>query len=1097
MRIAKSPLVVILVATFFSALSFAAQPDRIAGAIDSSNMVRLSRSLHPAAKQEFDRGPVSAAFKLSYVTVVMSPSASQQAALNQLLAQQQDPTSANFRKWLTPAQYADRFGLSQRDIDRVTTWLKSQGFTVLSVGGGRNSVTFSGTAAQVQRAFRTEIHRYNVNGEQHFANSTPLMVPAALNGVVRTIRGVHDFRMKPANHAKSFRANVDGVRADYYDGNFIFPNFLSPADIATIYDFPSSLTGTGQKLAVVGQTDIFLADINDFRSGFGLSTIPTSGSGSCTVNGNGLIVSPCTTTSFAYVLLGSDPGAPSANDIGGADLDVEWSGAAAPGAQIIFVNGETADGVNDALAAVINPPSGPPLAPVITMSYGACEAHAADLETELQQGNVEGVTIMNSSGDTGAAACDYNPPNNNPPFTGAVGGAAVNYPASSPEVTGVGGTGITLANDSYPSPSAYWNAANGTNGGSAVSYIPEIAWNDNEELGSFCNGITGVSFCDPTGGVKVTNAQTFQEDYWISIGGGGASNCWTETGGGVCQAGFAQPTWQQGLTVSGAPANVRWVPDVSLFASPNFPGFIYCTPQDPGSGNYTSTCVNGIFTAVDTYNSLVGGTSASSPVFAGIVTLINEHVNGTGSSGLGNINSTLYTLAKTPSNGAFHKVTSGDNKVYCASGQPSAQPAALRCPTSGTLVVGYSASNADATTGYNLVTGLGSVDVNKLLLAWPAALPPTTTTVAASPSSTHEGVSVTLTATVSPATATGTVTFFSNSTSLGNGTLSSGTATLMTTALPQGTDDVTANYNGDLSDAGSTSSAVPVTVGPAFTLGISPTSTTVAAGHTAPTSGSIAITLTPSSGYNQQTTFTCTGLPSGASCSFNPNPVTPDGTHNISTSMQIATVAGMASGTTAVTVSGTNGGTITHTVPSFSLTVNTTDQSFTLAPQNANYAVSQGSSVTAILTLTPTNGFNSPVTYTCADSVSESGCTPPVGATTTTSPQFTITTTRATGALHSPFDRGMKIFYAVFMPGLLGIVFTLGSRKRSLRGMRLLGLIVVLGFSTLWLGSCGGSNGSSNKDPGTPLGQHTVTVNATTGGANPVTATTMITFTVN
>jgi len=91
----------------------------------------------------------------------------------------------------------------------------------------------------------------------------------------------------------------------------------------------------------------------------------------------------------------------------------------------------------------------------------------------------------------------------------------------------------------------------------------------------------------------------------------------------------------------------------------------------------------------------------------------------------------------------------------------------------------------------------------------------------------------------------------------------------------------------------------------------------------------------------------------------------------------------------------------------------------------------------------------------------------------------------------------MKIFYAVFMPGLLGIVFTLGSRKRSLRGMRLLGLIVVLGFSTLWLGSCGGSNGSSNKDPGTPLGQHTVTVNATTGGANPVTATTMITFTVN
>jgi hypothetical protein len=1093
MRIVKSPFVVILLATLFSAVSFAAQADRIA-TIDSSNMVRVSKSLHPQAKQEFDRGLVSASFKLSYVTLVMSPSASQQAALNQLLAQQQDPSSPNFRKWLTPAQYADRFGLSQRDIDRVSGWLKSQGFRVLSVGGGRNSVTFSGTAAQVQKAFRTEIHHYDVNGEQHFANATPLMIPATLNGVVATIRGVHDFRMKPANHAKSFRADLSAVRGDYYDSAF-GANFLAPGDIATIYDFPSSLTGTGQKLAVVGQTDIFLADINDFRSGFGLSTIPT-GSGGCTVNGIGLIISPCTTTNFAYVLLGTDPGAPSANDIGEADLDVEWSGAAAPGAQIIFVNGETAGGVNDALAAAINPPSGPPLAPVVTMSYGLCEAFVTDdLETELQQGNAEGVTIMNSSGDTGAAACDYSPPNNTRPFTGAVGGVSVNYPASSPEVTGVGGSAITLANDTS---STYWNTGNGGTGGSAKSYIPEIGWNDNEALGAFCASNPSVSFCNPGSPyVKVTNAQTFQEDYWVSIGGGGASNCWTETGGGVCQAGFAQPTWQGGLTVSGAPTGVRWVPDVTLFASPNFPGFIYCTPQDPGSGNYTSTCASGISAAVETYNSLVGGTSASAPVFAGIVTLINEHVNGTSSSGLGNINSTLYTLAKTPSNGAFHKITSGDNKVYCASGQPSAQPAALRCPTSGTLVVGYSASNADATTGYNLVTGLGSVDVSKLLQAWPAVLPPTTTTVSASPSSTHEGLSVTLTATVSPSTATGTVTFFANSTSLGNGTLSSGTATLMTTALPQGTDDVTANYNGDLSNAGSTSTAVPVTVGPAFALTISPTTTTIAAGHTAPTSGSIAITLAPSSGYNQQTTFSCSGLPTGASCSFNPNPVTPDGTHNISTSMQIATVAGMASGTTAVTVTGTNGGTITHTVPSFSLTVNATDQSFTLAPQNPNYEVSQGTSVTAILALTPTNGFNSPVTYTCSDTVSESGCTPPVGPTTTLSPQFNITTTRATGALHNPFDRGMKLFYAVFMPGLLGIVFTLGSRKRSLRGMRLLGLIMVLGFSTLWLGSCGGSNGSSNKDPGTPLGQHTVTVNATTGGANPVTATTTITFTVN
>src|SRR5450755_327537 len=353
MRIVKSLVPALLLASLFSSLSYAVSPDRIAGVIDSSHAVPLTKSLHPKARIEFDRGAVEPSFKLNYMTLVTTPSAAQQRALNQLLVAQQDPTSPSYHRWLTPSQYADRFGLSQTDIDRVTSWLKAQGFTVLSVGGGRNAIVFSGTADQVQRAFNSEIHRYEVDGESHIANSTPVTIPTALSGVVTSVRGLHDFRMQPSNRSRFSRLQRDGFHPNFVDLNFIFPSFLAPADIATIYDIKplynaaTPIDGTGQKIAVVGQTDIFLADINDFRSGFGLT--PISG---CTMTTTGAIglITACNTSNFKYVLIGTDPLLPG-QDIGEADLDVEWSGAVAPKAQIIFVNSETNNGVDDALAA--------------------------------------------------------------------------------------------------------------------------------------------------------------------------------------------------------------------------------------------------------------------------------------------------------------------------------------------------------------------------------------------------------------------------------------------------------------------------------------------------------------------------------------------------------------------------------------------------------------------------------------------------------------------------------------------------------------------------------------------------------------------------
>jgi subtilase family serine protease len=1110
-----------------STVCFAAQPDRIAGVIDSSSRVELPRSVHPRAQAQFDQGPVDPAMKLASITLFTAPSATQQAALNLLLAQQQDRKSPNYHKWLTPAQFADRFGLSPNDIGKLTAWLKSAGFAIQNVGGGRNAVTFSGTAAQVQSAFGTEIHTYAVGGKEHFANSSPVMIPAALSRVAASVMGLHDFLPRPVNRGGSYEA-MGRMRPDYYDANFA-ANFIAPGDVATIYDInplynaATPIDGTGQKLAIIGQTDVYLADIADFRTGFSLN--PITG---CTTNSSGVITA-CNSPNFQYVAIGTDPGVVyPCGDLGEADLDIEWSGAVARNAQIVFVNAPflwnsnctagSGGGVNLALTSAIDPASGPPLAPVISMSYGICELEAEDLETVLQQGNAEGVTILNSSDDIGSAGCDFNPPNNNQPFLGATGGLAVSYPASSPEVTGVGGTEISIANDAQ-APSTYWSTTTGTTGGSATEYIPEIPWNDDEELATYCASNTTNSFCSQGGSTRVTGwvpltasatAAQVQEDIWISMGGGGASNCWTESNANVCQAGFAQPTWQQSLSVAGAPAGVRYVPDVSLIGSPNFPGYIYCTQiSELGETGTGSSCgtggAAGITNSVNTYQALVGGTSVSSPVFAGIVTLLNQYLQGPSSAGLGNINSELYTLAATPANTMFHPVTTGDNNVYCQKNQPANQPTALQCPASG--VMGYSAAHFDATTKYNLVNGLGSVDVNNLAVAWAATRTATTTAISTSSGNANLGDNVMFTATVTPFTATGSVSFYNNSstTALGAATISGGTATFSTTALPVGTDSVTAAYDGSGTQSGSTSPApaVVTVTAPDFMLtagNLIPS--TIPAGQSA----TVTLTVAPVVG-SATITFTsgsCAGLPTGATCSFNPSMVTFGGVSGTGmTVMTVSTLANMTVPLTVqnITVTGTTSG-VSHSVP-VSLTITATNQTFTLTARTTTFSVAPGAAAPVQIAVTGTNGFiissssstALPLTYTCSTGLPSAAIcnfSPGQGSgISNTAVTLSIATSAPITQLHPPFG-GSRIFYALMLPGLFGIVLTAGSRRR---GSRLLGLVVVLGFSTLWLGSCGGSS-SSQKNPGTPAGTYSVVVTATTAGPNMLTPTTPLTITL-
>jgi uncharacterized protein (TIGR03437 family) len=664
------------------------------------------------AQPRFDMGPVEPAFRLSYITLMLKKTDAQQAALEQLLEEQQNPASPNYHDWLTPEQYADRFGLSQHDLDKISAWLQSEGFTVEYVARGRNWLAFSGTAGQVRATFHTEIHRYRVDGEMHFAAAAEPSVPAWLEPVVAGFLGLDDFYPKAPRHPVPANTSSTGTHT------------LVPDDIATIYDitklYQAGFDGTGQKIVVVGQSAIDFADIQGFRTKYNLPAVSLQ-----------IIRNPTS----------SDPGIDS-KSLPEADIDLEWAGAVAQNATLIYVYGTSADSA--ALYAIDNN-----LAPVVTESFGDCEAKRTSFlssyRTEAQKANTLGITWLASTGDTGAAACDYG-------ASVATQGLAVNFPASIPEVTAVGGTEFNEGSGTY------WNTTNGSNGGSAISYIPEMAWND-----------TAVSVAAGHG---------------LVAAGGGVSSF------------YPKPAWQTG---SGVPAdNARDLPDVSLDGA---------NDHDP-----YNVLTGGAW-------KLFGGTSVSTPAFAGMVALLNHYLVANkvqSKPGVGNINPTLYHLAQSAPN-ALHDITVGDNIVPCGQGTPNC--------TGGQF--GYSAGPE-----YDLATGLGSVDAYNLVTQW-NSIPAigTTTTVTANPISISARGSTVLTATVKAASGSispvGSVAFTAGSTSLGTANLSgsAGTATASLTVnasqLNTGNNTITASYgasNGFMASSGSVTVSVSVPTVPSYVV---------------------------------------------------------------------------------------------------------------------------------------------------------------------------------------------------------------------------------------------------------------------------------------
>jgi Pro-kumamolisin, activation domain/Bacterial Ig-like domain (group 3) len=791
-----------------------ATPARIVLPVDNANRTVLTGNTYYLAQARFETGAAPASLPMQRMLMLLRRSLAQESTLEQFMQDQQNSASPNYHNWLTPQQFGAQFGPAPQDIQTVVSWLRSQGFTVNRVSNGATVIEFSGTAGQVQSAFHTTIHKYNLNGAEHWANSSDPSIPAALAPVVVGLDTLHNFPRKPMhvvsgvftkNRATRVVKRISLAKPLFNvncgtdnNGNPITCFPLGPYDFGTIYNVlplwsaTPAIDGTGQTIAIIGESDVDKNDIESFQALFGLPTKDPQ-----------------------IVLDGPDPGV-SPGDETESDLDLEWSGAVAKGATIKFVIAATTNttlGVDLAAQSAVDQN----IAPIMSESYGICEAGLGTAGNQFfnslwQQAAAQGITVILAAGDSGSAGCDSQ---DNAPPAPAEFGLQVSGFASTPYNVAVGGTDF---ND-IAAPFTFWNATSApTTQESAKGYIPEVPWNDtctSSALSFFGFPGTALANCN--------NPQLLDIAVNTLGGSGGKSGCTIGDGQDIisCSGGYAKPAWQTG---KGVPADgKRDIPDVSLYAATGFysgSSYIVCAADQ----------TDGVSCDADNLEFLgVGGTSASAPSFAGIMAMVVQKT----AARQGNANYTLYNLAAQPgasctsaaspaSSCVFYDVTTGTNAMAC---DDIPQDSPVDCGTAGAeqlgILTGYNAGS-----GYDLATGLGSVNAANLVKNWATfssglkssattlTLSPATGIVHGSPVNVTIGVSALAPATGTP---TGNVALEAP-TSIDPGVaafaLTTGAVSSTTDVLPGGSYNIIAHYPGDSTFSASNSAPVAVTVTP-------------------------------------------------------------------------------------------------------------------------------------------------------------------------------------------------------------------------------------------------------------------------------------------
>jgi subtilase family serine protease len=647
--------------------------------VDVSRSVTLHGQRPAWAVPSADTGAKAAGDQLGFVVLHLNRTAAQEAAFTAFVDSLQTPSSPNYHHWITPQQAGVLYGPAQADVDAVVNWLTGQGLHVTDISPTRTFITFSGSTGQLNAAFQTELHNYNVKGEVWIAPASDPQIPAALSSVLRGIHGLSTVKHYPTLHQTVVPMppnKVAGSSAKVtpeYTSSSTGSHYVTPGDFAAIYDinsvYSAGYTGAGQRIAIIGQSRVYATDITNFQGLVGLTftqpkvVIPTSLGG---VDPG----SPCTTQSTKCA----------DSDQGEQTLDVERVGSTAYGASMDLVvsspsstssvTSYTSDGLDIALYYATNYMTSTDK--VMTMSYGGCESTAFQGASSSEMAALityydglyktaaaAGVSFFVSSGDAGVNGCgSVGATPSNPQY------ASPNFLCASGYVTCTGGTEFT----DTTSPGTYWSSSNTTasNGAqrvSALGYIPEGAWNE-------------PTYTTSTGGTA----------YEYASSGGGVSGY------------IATPGWQTGTGVPSARAG-RYTPDIS-FTSADHDGYYSCFAGGGGD------CV--------TYISLFSGTSAAAPSMAGITALLNQAVGAHG-----NLNPSLYTLA-TSVPAAFHDVTVATSGVgTCNVLIPSV---CNNSTPSSTSLTGGETGYA-VTAGYDEVTGLGSVDVAKLMTAVTSTVP--------------------------------------------------------------------------------------------------------------------------------------------------------------------------------------------------------------------------------------------------------------------------------------------------------------------------------------------------------------------------------------
>lgn len=1038
---------------------------RILAQVNTTQTARLKGHVPAWATAANDQGQLDRTRRLDNLHLTLARAPQIEAAFQQLLLDQQNPASPRYHQWLTPQQNAEQYGIAASDLAAVTNWLRSQGLSVDDVAAGGVFITFSGPVPAVENAFSINLHNFMQEGVSHYAPTEEPAVPAALAGVITSINGIAEATFKSQAHpfgrpipAASLYPSSGSVTPDFtlQDGSGNAVHLLAPGDFNLIYDvnpeLNAGITGTGNRVAVLGASAVAAADITAYENLYGLSAQQPT-----------VKVPPS----------GTNPGATGNSSQDEATLDVDRVIGTAPGAGVdllIMTNGLSTNNIFTLLQYNISTLNDP----VQNLSFGLCEqsggtANTQQFDSLFKTASVQGISTVVSSGDTGAAGCDVN--GSDAPATQSLN---INLLCASSYATCVGATEFADFSD----PSAYWSATNNqTTQVSARGYIPEGAWNEQDvdaKTGKYEPGATG-------GGVSTI---------------------------------IAKPSFQTGTGVPSG--NFRDVPDVALAGSTHN-AYVICEA-------FEGTDCSSTFSAV-------GGTSAAAPSMGGIISLLDQKLGGR----QGNVNPLLYQLAATTSNDVFHDVTVATSGVTgCTLQTPSMCNNSTPGPTS--LTGGLQGYEVD--TGYDLATGLGSLDVANFLTAAAAAggapSPPSfsltpfsasltllagattgnTDTLALASLSGFSGT-VALTCAVSNAsgTAVGTCAVAPASVTLASsGTATNGTSvlTVNTTTGTSGTLNVTVTgVSGSITVTSSIAVTVTAPPVPSFTLSAATPSLSLTAGAT--TGNTDTFTLASTNGFAGAVALTCavsnTSGTAAGTCTVAPTlvPLSLGGTGT--SVLTVNTTAG-TSGALNVTVTGVNGEiTVTSSIkvtvtapaaPTFSFNTSIPPLSFTSGATTGN---------SDTLTLTSLNGFAGPVAITCSISTSSAAFQPmcsaapasvtlTAGGTGTSVISITSTTAQASAKTEpANFAQRWSLGSGAFLAMLL---FFPSLRRRKVLSSLVVCVVMLAGIASL--SGCGGSSsGGSSSTSSTSkssAGTYTVTVTGN-GGTTASTVSTTFSVTIN